>query len=326
MRALAAVGLALFVARTLAAAEPAPVFEVAVGGNGPIAGEDENLALFPVGGAPASFAVDADGRWWLLDAIGARVLVIERDGTVARTIPFPAAGKEKGKEKRPTFRSDLELDGAGGLYVVDATAHRIERWSKDGVRTWSVGSEKLPRGQGGLDLPQRVERIGENLFVTDRGSERLLRFTADGDYTSAVPGARAAPIAGGGYAILTGDIEATWLETTAAKGAHGKPVTKLAAAEGRTLHDVSLVGTTAAGDVVLALSEGSADAPDRVRIRLFDRAGAPRGELTLPYADDDATPIRRWRLTPSGSLAWFRVKNGRFQAFETVLPVPATSP
>lgn len=314
----AAVGLAMFAARVVAAAEPAPVFEVAIGGNGPLAGEDENVALFPVGGAPSSFAVDADGRWWVLDAIGGRVLVLERDGHVARTFPFPLTGKEK----RLAFRSDLELDGDGGIFLVDATARRIERWAKDGQRSWSVGSEKLPRGQGALDLPQRVERIGENLFVTDRGSERLVRFTADGDYKSAVPGARAIPLPGGGYAILSGDIEATWLETTA-KGAHGRPVTKLAASEGRTLHDVALVGATAAGDVVLALSEGGADGPDRVRVALLDRGGAARGEILLPFADDDATPVRRWRVTPSGQLAWFRVKNGRFQAFETALPSPA---
>lgn len=319
MNGIAAAGLAMFVAGTLAAAaEPAPVFEVAICGNGPLAGEDENVALLPVGGAPPSFTVDADGRWWVLDAIGGRVLVFARDGKVEKTLPFPLAGKEK----RPAFRSDLELDGAGGVYLVDATARRIERWAKDGERTWSSGSEKLPRGQGGIDLPQRIERIGESLFVTDRGSERLLRFTAEGDYKSAVPGARAVPLPGGGYAILSGDTEATWLETTA-KGAHGRPVTKIAAAEGRTLHDVSLVGATASGEVVVALSEGPSDDPDRVRIVLFDRGGAARGELTLPFADDDATPVRRWRVTPSGQLAWFRVKNGRFQAFETTLPAPS---
>lgn len=302
--------------------EPAaPLFEVAIGGNGLFAGEDENAGLFPVGGAPASFAVDVDGSWWVLDAIGSRVVVLERDGRLRKTFPFPLSGKDK----RPTFRSDLDLDGHGGLYTVDATARRVERWSKDGSRVWNIGSEKIPRGQGALDLPQRVDRVGENVFVADRGSERLLRFDSEGEYKTAVPGDRAVPLPGGGYGILTGEGDALMLETTA-KGAHGRPVMKLAAAEGQTLHDATLAGATAAADVVICFREGGADAPSRVRAAVFDRAGTPHGGVLLPLPADDATPVRRWRVTPAGTLAWFRVKDGRFQAFETALPARAPEP
>lgn len=300
-----------------------PLFEVVIGGNGPLAGEDENEAIFPVGGGPSSFAVDREGRWWVLDAIGGRVLVLRRDGNVEKTFPFPLSGEEK----RPTYRSDLELDGAGGLFLVDATARRIERWSKDGVRSWTAGSEKLPKGQGGLDFPQRVERIEESLFVSDRGSERLLRFTTAGAYQSAVSGVRAVPLPGGDYAMLSGerDGEGIWLKTRA-NGAESEPVAKLSATTGRTLHQATLVGATDAGDVVIALREGSAGAADRVRIAIYDRKGDPHGELVLPLPGDEATPVRRWRLTPSGSLAWFRVKNGRFQAFESALPARTPPP
>src|SRR5205085_9521244 len=112
LRGLAAIAIAQTSASAAAPApEPTPIFEVAIGGNGPIAGEDENAAMFPAGGAPVSFAVDADGSWWVLDAIASRVLVFERDGKLRRTIPFPLAGKDK----RATFRSDFDLDGAGGV-------------------------------------------------------------------------------------------------------------------------------------------------------------------------------------------------------------------
>jgi hypothetical protein len=317
---VAALAVAMLVAPVFAAPPTTekPVFDVVIGANGPLAGEDENAALFPVGGGPSSFAVDADGRWWVLDAIGGRVVVFERDGHVAKTIPFPLAGKSK----RPAYRSDLELDGAGGLFLVDASARRVEHWTKDGSRAWTAGSESLPRGKGGLDLPQRVERSGESLYISDRGSERLLRFTTGGDFESAVPGVRAIPLPGGGQAMLSGEGDAIWLEMSG-KGAHGRPILKLTAAEGRTLHDASLVGSTKDGGVVIAHLEGGAEAADQVRVVVLDLRGATRGELSLPLPADEATPVRRWRMTPAGSLAWFRLSHGRFQAFESALPEAA---
>jgi hypothetical protein len=319
---LGVVAIALLLARTAAAApEPAPVFEVAIGGNGVLAGEDENLALLPVGGAPASFAVDAERRWWILDAIGARVLVLGTGGTLVRSVPFPLAGP--GKDKRTTtFRSDVELDGHGGFFTVDATAHRIEHWTFDGKREWTAGSEKLPKGQGGLDLPQRVERIGTTLFVSDRGSERVVRFDADtGQFMGTSPNDHSVPLPGGGFAIFSEDSEnSSGSLVMTAKGGHGRPVTRIAAADGATLDGVALVGATAEGDAVLAIAETGASNTKRVRIVLYDRAGLIRGETAIAAPGDEATPVRRFRLTPAGTLAWFRVRDGRFQAFEMPLP------
>ena len=311
-------GLALLLAQPASGSDPEPpepLFEVPVGPNGPLAGEDENRALLPVGGAPSSFAVDGDGRWWVLDAIGARVLVFERDGTLVRTIPFPVAPAGS----RAIFRADIALDGAGGVFVVDATARRIEAWSADGRRRWSAGTESLPRGRRGLDLPKRVDRIGDSLFVADHGSERLLRFSTDGEFRDSASGVRALPLPGGGVARLTGDFAATWF-SAGTRDEPGKDKVKIHAAGGMTLHDVALVGATEAGDAVLAVTEGDEDAPRRVRILLLDREGKTRGERVLAVPDDEAMPTRRWRLTPSGDLAWFRVSGGRFQAIETTLP------
>lgn len=290
----------------------APLFEAVIGPNGPLAGEDENAALFPVGGAPASFAVDADGQWWVLDAIGGRVVVFERSGRVARTIAFPLPARGA----RASFRSDLETDGAGGVFVLDEGSRRVERWNEKGARIATFGSEKLPRGQGAIDLPRRISRAGDTLFVADLGSERLLRFSLDGEFRGVAGrdfelalthGARMGlvPDAPEGSALLVVNDEA--------------PV-PLPIPEVKSLFGATAIGVTKTGELVVAFEEGGRDAADRVRVARVDARGQVKGELLLPVPRDEATPVRRWRLTGSGTLAWFRVKDGRFQAFETPLP------
>ena len=294
-----------------AAAEPSPLFEAVIGPNGPLAGEDENTALFPVGGAPASFAVDAEGRWWVLDAIGGRVVVFDRDGRVLRTIAFPLPRRGV----RPSFRPDLDTDGAGGVFVLDEGARRVERWDAKGSRVATFGSEKLPRGQGALDLPRNVFRNGDTLFVADRGSERLLRFSLAGEYRGVAGREWELPLTHGATMGLVPDAP----EGSAVLAVGGEKL-PLAVPEVKSLYDATAIGITKAAELVVAFEEGGRDAADRVRVARIDANGRVKGELVLPVPGDDATPVRRWRLTESGTLAWFRVKGGRFQAFETPLP------
>lgn len=294
------------------AGAPVPVFEAVIGPNGPLAGEDENDALFPVGGAPASFAVDAEGRWWVLDAIGGRVVVFSRDGRVARTIAFPAPSREA----RPSFRSDLEPDGAGGVFVLDETARRVERWNEKGVRVATFGSEKLPRGQGAIELPGRIVRAGDAVFVADRGSERLLRFSLDGEFRGVAGRHFQLPLTHGGRLGLAPDAP----EGSALLVADDEAPVPLAVPDVKSLYDATAIGITKAAELVVAFEEGGRDKADRVRVARIDAFGKVKGEVVLPVPGDDATPVRRWRLTENGAIAWFRVTGGRFQAFETPLP------
>ncbi len=303
----------------LLAAAPArvpetPVFAIAIGAGAPLAGEEQS-AFLPCGDGPASFDVDADGRWWILDAIGARVVVVNRDGTIARTLALPSAS---GKNKKPDFYGDLALDGSGGVFVLDATARKVVRLGADGTVTNSFGAEKIPKKAPRLDLPRRLSVSAGALFIEDEGSDALLRFAPDGAYRDAAAAPNAVPLSAGGLFAISQSGGATWLEA-APSGGHRRPVVKLKAAEGRDLGDAWLVGATAAGEAVVAQSEPvpGSDAGARLRILRFDAKGKILADREMPAPSDGVTPTRRMRLTPGGGLAYFKIEAGRFSAFES---------
>lgn len=322
---------------------PAPVFEVAIGADpAPLAGEAQNRFLLKSGGGPSSIDVDAEGRWWVLDTIASRVVVLERDGTVLRTIALPPRvipetkekdrkGKKapKAPEKGATdFRPDLTLDGQGGMFVLNATARRIEHYDAEGKPgPRSIGAETLPKEKNTpalLELPDRLTMTGGELFVADQGSDNLLRFGTDGGFLGVIPGGDAAPATGGSVYLLGADDDGTtFVETWPEPGLLGIPgrkrVAKIVAAAGKVLHDTALLGATASGEAVLALVEGTDEERQRVRVVRYDRTGKIKAEKLLPVPMDDANPTRRWRVTRDGKVAWFRIEGGKFQAFELEL-------
>ncbi len=62
---------------------------------------------------PGSLAVDAGGRLWVLDAVHARVAVIDKDGTLVASVPLPSDTIE-----------DLALLPSGDLVVLDRLVAR----------------------------------------------------------------------------------------------------------------------------------------------------------------------------------------------------------
>jgi hypothetical protein len=294
--------------------EPAPVFEAMVGGKGPLAGDEENKFLLPCGGGPASIAVAPDGRWWVLDAIGSRVVVFERDGRTARSIDLPAK-----KGKAPLYRGDLALDGAGGFWLLDVTTRAVERYDADGKPAGAFGGEKLPKADRGyslLDLPQRISAIADRLIVGDVGSENLLWFKTDGSWDGASPApASSSPTSSGGFVSVDRQGDAWMLLVAAAR--HAKPLGKLAPLPGNELRDAEALGESAAGEPIVASIEDGKQ--PGVRIVKFDKSGKPLSSSMLPSIDDGVSPTRRFRLTPDGKVAWFRIAGNRFQAFESAL-------
>ncbi len=296
---------------------PAPLFEVAVGAAAPIGGAEQNRALLPCGGGPPSLQVAADGTWWILDAIGSKLVGLSREGAVLRTLDLPS--DPTGPAGVPPYRSDFVLDGEGGVFVLNATARRVEHYALDGSRSRSFGNERISAGRARLELPERIGFAAGDVFVADGGSELLLRFSPIGEFRGSARAAAAEPAVDGGTIGISGDDPTdTWIES-APPGGHPRPVARVKAAVGRVLHDVVRIGGLAGGESVLALHEGDGEAVERVHLVRLDRNGRTMAEAFIPPLDDGVKPTRRFRLAPDGTIAWFRVEDGRLQAFETAL-------
>jgi DNA-binding beta-propeller fold protein YncE len=165
---------------------------------------------------PVAVAFDGGGNAYVLDQRRARILVFDRTtGTLARTIG--AQGSGPGKLLAP---SALAIDQGGVVSVADTGNQRVARFTLAGaplppvvdtgavrgiavtpdgsriyttdsaarIMVWSPGGELLDqfggRGRtlGKLDAPAQIALDGGgNLWVADRGNNRVQQFGPDGE-------------------------------------------------------------------------------------------------------------------------------------------------
>lgn len=128
---------------------------------------------------PADVAVDdARAEVFAADALGARILVFNRDGGVIRAIGADVAGVQ--------FQTIAGLAlAADQLYVADAPARQVHALSGDGAYRYSFGEDRLTSpGALAVDDHNRV-------FVIDRGDNTIKVFR--GGRFEAVVGASGDP-------------------------------------------------------------------------------------------------------------------------------------
>jgi sugar lactone lactonase YvrE len=160
--------------------------------------------------AIAAFTL-APGAIALLDGAGKRVLLTDRAGTVTRTLPLPAGkgtftdvavdaagtvfvidavqgalwSADKGApefrllngnlKEAASFPSQLTVDGAGNLFVVDRNGGGLLQLGTDG--TFRARHREFGWADGQLQYPVQVCVASDFLVVADRGNHRIQVFT-----------------------------------------------------------------------------------------------------------------------------------------------------
>jgi sugar lactone lactonase YvrE len=158
---------------------------------------------------PAGLALDAAGNLYIADRRANRVRRVTSDGiinTYAGGGSPPDALGDGGKATDAAFNDPrgMVVDSAGNLIVADRLNHRVRRIDTSGVITTIVGNGQAGfTGDGGkateaqLNLPTYValDSAG-NLYITDRGNNRIRRVGTDGNIST---------VAGNGEQALGGD-------------------------------------------------------------------------------------------------------------------------
>ncbi len=119
---------------------------------------------------PRSFAVDREGTMFVLDVAAGRVLVFDRPGKLLRTIGLP---------EHYGFVSDVAVDPAGTVYVVDSVDRSILVAAKDAASarplTTSLGQE--------MDFPSAITIDSSGrLLVLDQNGGGILTLGRDGSF------------------------------------------------------------------------------------------------------------------------------------------------
>lgn len=139
---------------------------------------------------PAGLAVDGDGNVYVADSLNNRVQKLAPDGRLLATLGGP------GQFREPW---GVAVDKGGNVYVADTWNHRIEQFDRDLklVRMWGRPPQQADAANadplelyGPRDIA--VDASG-NLWVTDTGHARLVKFSPDGQPLGAFGGRGSGP-------------------------------------------------------------------------------------------------------------------------------------
>ena len=139
---------------------------------------------------PAGLAVDGDGNLYVADSGNHRIQKFDSEG--AFIAELGSLGDGEGEFNEPW---GLAVDSEGNLYVADTWNNRIQKFDRDlnfltqwGQPVSDVSNPKAYDFWGPRDVATDAEG---NVWVTDTGNSRILKFASDGTFLASLgePGA-----------------------------------------------------------------------------------------------------------------------------------------
>ncbi|HEX9051018.1 MAG TPA: NHL repeat-containing protein [Anaeromyxobacter sp.] len=119
---------------------------------------------------PRAFKVDAGGNVYVLDLTG-KTSVLDPAGAVTRTLPRPPAPDN-------AMFTDVAVDGAGRIYVVDAVSATIWVAEKGAAALKPLGKSL----KDNLNFPTYMTVLGQRLLVVDQNGHGLAAVGLDGSF------------------------------------------------------------------------------------------------------------------------------------------------
>jgi len=126
---------------------------------------------------PYGIAVDPGGYIWVADSGNDRLVRMDRTGRILLTVGSSGSGSGEFSEPK-----GIAITGKGIIYVADSDNERIQVLNIDGIFMSRITSA----GRKNLDTPSDVDvdPLG-NIFVTDEGKHRVVKFDRQGRYLRA---------------------------------------------------------------------------------------------------------------------------------------------
>jgi len=260
---------------------------------------------------PASFALDARGRFWIIDGVNRRLAVAD-PVTGERSHIFWQAPIVCPSDIAVTDGRVFLLDLAG----VPAAVHEIDAEGRS-VATWEVPRSYLELGVTALDVT--AGRKDEPSIKLELGGAWQVRLAGPGSNgqqrvpcalegsVMRVPAASAAAVAversASGLAFF---VEKDWARGRSARVTafrQGKPSATMRVASASTLGAVRFIDSDQQQNSYV-FAEDLPDGADRPRafVKRYARSGAPTGVAEIPLDAFAAYPYRPVRIATDGSV------------------------
>ena len=120
---------------------------------------------------PKSFAIDSADNVYVLDAFSARVLVLNAQGRFQKAIPLPG---------NVGFGSDLSVDAAGTVFLIDSIGRRMFSAARDAAAFTQAGRDLA---ESLATLPTSITASKGIIFVVEGGGGVVV-FGRDGVFLS----------------------------------------------------------------------------------------------------------------------------------------------
>ncbi len=141
------------------------------------AGELKDVIAFsgvpaPTPVVPKGLAIDSSDNVYVLDVFGARVLVLDAQGQFQKALAFPA---DIG------FGSDVAIDSAGSVLLLDSLKRRIFSAAKDATAFTPVGGDLSGTI---VTLPTYLMPTKSGIFVVEGNGSSIVGLGRDGAFLS----------------------------------------------------------------------------------------------------------------------------------------------
>jgi len=140
---------------------------------------------------PRDVALDAAGNIYVASG-NSRIQVLSPEGVLIREIGWP--GTEPGALAEPW---GVAVSPDGEIYVADTWNHRIQVYGADGeyLRSWGTYGATTDTAAGALLYGPRdiVLDASGNVYVSDTGNKRVIKFSPQGDVLAVLGGAGSQP-------------------------------------------------------------------------------------------------------------------------------------
>lgn len=139
--------------------------------SGNVVAYEDGRVVAELGGlsSPHDVEITADGDIWLADAGNDRMLLLSPELEIRRELKGPAY------DFNGVRYQDVLADGS--LVAADKNNHKVKFISPDGTLVLTLGTGKPGKGPGELTTPEGVEVMGDTLWLSDSGNDRVVKYT-----------------------------------------------------------------------------------------------------------------------------------------------------